>query len=354
MIDCADRLAPWPLHRQTPGPIRSVAIVKPDHIGDLILSTPAIRAVGSRFDHVTLFCHPNLISLARRLHPGISLAPIILPHLQKRSEHGCDSFDPSVLNEFDAVLFLRNDNILEMLASELSSTTAIVENEHHRHETALQQEATERITGPYNRAELFHEQKGLSFPDNPARIGLCISAGFTNNCWPTVYWLELAALLLAKSIEVFIIGGPLEVPLLSMLASCLRLGSQHVIQGDPHYRFLDTIRSLDLVIASDSGTAHLCSMVVAILSIFGPSSFRRFAPFGNHNRVLTLDLKCSPCSQFHPHILNTCHSRECLSLIKPRHILAALDYAMINAPSNPSVVAEQAVKMYVSVSSVFS
>jgi heptosyltransferase-2 len=210
------------------------------------------------------------------------------------------------------------------------------------------------MTGPYDRAALFSEQREFTFPENPHKVGLCISAGFTNNSWPAVYWLELASLLRARSIEVFLIGGPMEASLLKMLSSFLKLDANRVIQGDRQYRFLEIVRSLDLVIASDSGTAHLCSLAAPMLSIFGPSPFRRFAPFGNHNRVLTYDLKCSPCSQFHPHILNECHSRECLSLILPRHVLEALDHGLGAGPSNASAILKGGPKVFSAVGNIFS
>ena len=41
-----------------------VAVLKPDHLGDLVLAAPAIAALQRRFDELTLLCHPESAGLA--------------------------------------------------------------------------------------------------------------------------------------------------------------------------------------------------------------------------------------------------------------------------------------------------
>ncbi len=81
--------------------------------------------------------------------------------------------------------------------------------------------------------------------------------------------------------------------------------------------FVATVADLDLVIATDGGTAHLCALGAPVLSVYGPSPFRRYAPFGLHNRLVTRDLSCSPCCQYAAHLVNSCLSNECMTAISP-------------------------------------
>ncbi len=46
-----------------------------------------------------------------------------------------------------------------------------------------------------------------------------------------------------------------------------------VVGGNEIADFMSAVDTLDLVVASDGGTAHLCSLVTPIVSVFGPQSF---------------------------------------------------------------------------------
>ena len=85
----------------------------------------------------------------------------------------------------------------------------------------------------------------------------------------------------------------------------------------------DRDAAADWVVASDGGAGHLCSLAVPILSIFGGSPFRRYAPFGRRNRLMTQELPCSPCCQYMSRAINGCLSIECLVGITPRQVLAS-------------------------------
>jgi hypothetical protein len=65
-------------------------------------------------------------------------------------------------------------------------------------------------------------------------------------------------------------------------------------------------------------------LAVPVLSIAGSVPFRRFAPFGRHQRVVSLDLPCSPCMNYHATELNGCFSHECTYGIAAASVLAAL------------------------------
>src|SRR5262249_17484715 len=82
---------------------------------------------------------------------------------------------------------------------------------------------------------------------------------------------------------------------------------------------------VELVIATDSGTAHLASLVQPVLSIFGGSPWRRFAPLGPCNAIVTRQLPCSPCPQFDRSLINTCATRECLANLTPHQVELCLD-----------------------------
>ena len=65
----------------------SIAILKPDHLGDLVLSVPAIRAVRARYRNITLFVASSSRPLAGFLFPDIEdIRSADLPHLARNGE----------------------------------------------------------------------------------------------------------------------------------------------------------------------------------------------------------------------------------------------------------------------------
>src|SRR5439155_10216318 len=118
--------------------------------------------------------------------------------------------------------------------------------------------------------------------------------------------------------EVILVGGPAEAGRLLLLRQALQqsLGYQpRSIAGSDDFQItLERLADeVDLVIATDSGTAHLAALVRPVVSLFGGSPWRRFAPLGEFNMVLCRRYWCSPCIQFNRAVVNTCHTQECLS-----------------------------------------
>jgi len=145
------------------------------------------------------------------------------------------------------------------------------------------------------------------------------------------HWLELAKRLHRHGTEVILVGGPAEAGRLLLLRQALQqsLGYQprSIAGSDDFQSTLERLaHEVDLVIATDSGTAHLAALVRPVVSLFGGSPWRRFAPLGPCNAVVTRQLPCSPCPQFDRGIMNTCSTRECLVNLSPAQVEACLDF----------------------------
>jgi ADP-heptose:LPS heptosyltransferase/SAM-dependent methyltransferase len=294
-----------------------IAILKPDHLGDLVLSVPAIRAIRARQENTTLFVASRSRALARFLFPDIQdIRDADLRHLSRHAEEGRSSANlAGELNQFDHVICLRDDPIIRDIASRLTVPYTIASGGHLIHETSIQKQAVEWMTGRYSRTRLF---SGIShaWPTNPKHIALCIAAGFPTNRWANALWTELAAEMGRQDMKVTLLGGPLERDDLQMLSRLLRRTRHDIlIGGDDFADFLEALEPVDLVVATDGGTAHICSLRKPVCSIFGSSPWRRYAPFGQNNVVITRDEPCSPCVQFSSKELNGCVTRECMARI---------------------------------------
>jgi heptosyltransferase-2 len=317
-------------------------ILKPDHFGDLILAAPAIAALRRRFADLTLFCHPNSISLASHLFPGLPTTPVLFPAQDK--ERSLDSHDFSRVratlhHAVDLLVCLRWEPYIEEVLLQLGvdfRSPRLVTNAVHA--AVEQYGVVAPLTGPYDLLSSYSHPMSPGPAQRPMevnRVGLCIAAGFPLNAWPLSHWLELAGRLHQRDFQVVLIGGPAEVFRLRILADTVAdsLGySPQVVVGSSDYQsFLDTLAgSTDLIIATDSGTAHFAALVRPVLSLFGGSPWRRFAPLGRFNVVLTRDMDCAPCYQFMRDVVNLCHTQECLANLFPKQVEACLDAYLAN------------------------
>jgi heptosyltransferase-2 len=233
-------------------------------------------------------------------------------------------------DRFDLLLCLRWDAIIKSHLDEAGISYHASESEDLDVHVAVEQRMTLLPwTGGYDLLSSYNYSKRLTPIDQPRTVGLCISAGFPLNAWPLSHWLELAMRLRRRRMEPVLIGGPQERTRLYVLADALDSSGNAplVLVGDENFgRFLCQVAgTVDVVIASDSGTAHLLSLVRPVLSLFGGSPWRRFAPLGRHNAVVSRQLPCSPCPQFDRTLINTCVKRECLTNLQPDQVEACLD-----------------------------
>jgi heptosyltransferase-2 len=215
------------------------------------------------------------------------------------------------------------------------------------HVAVEQREVISPWTGSYDLLTSFdYGFRPRELPERVNSVGLCISAGFPLNAWPLNHWLELAERLHYRHIECVFIGGPCEATKLRSLADAFKQStgnSPRQLFGSSDFgAFLHELaEAADLVIATDSGTGHLASLVRPVLSLFGGSPWRRFAPLGPCNAIVTRELPCSPCPQFDRHLVNTCATRECLANLTPHQVEVCLEaYLAEKAAFKPRRIAD--------------
>ncbi len=309
-----------------------IAIVKPDHLGDLILSAPAIRVLQERLacNEIDLFVSPHALKLGQFLfsdlaEQGLNLKTIVYPHLEKQNS---DNLKLPLLEDYDSIISLRTDHLMtpdyfRAMAKRMHFQT---QNENI-HETEIQKKCILPVIGDYSIEEYFFKKtKNYQKPKNISSIGLCISAGHSINSWSIYQWYDLAINLISKfNKKICLIGGPAEHKELLILKKLLSLEDTQIIVGGSDFnKFGHDLESVDIIIATDSGSAHICSLWKPIVSIFGPSPHFRFAPFGQFNKVISLNLSCSPCLQFSKTHLNLCATKECLNSVTINQVIQLL------------------------------
>lgn len=308
--------------------MRRISVVKPDHIGDLVLASPAIGWLASQSSETRLFVRSSNISLARHLFPSVSIAPLDLAHLAKNESITNQSLQETIsaTKGSDVTVFLRSDHILQReRLHHIIGPCIFTDNHGSRHESTNNRMGIRVYFGDYDPDITWLGNK-RSFPNAIKAVGLCIGSGFPSNKWSVIRWSELGKALLQRGCLLRLIGGPAEGRELRLLADVLELPPQSITQGGADIGgFLRSVGELDVVIATDGGAGHLSSLACPVLTIAASVPFRRFAPFGAMNRVVSMDLPCSPCLNADEAHVNLCFSHECSYGIVVEDVLAALD-----------------------------
>ncbi len=329
------------------------AIIKPDHLGDLILSSPAIRAITALHPDSVLFVASRNVALANYLFPGTEIRTIEFAHLSKAS--GADRIPD--LREFETVAFLRSDGVItENWAALRTHGFLLPMDTHDAHQSMIDYTVASWLVGDYDiDAAFFGDRlrriaaKALSVP---RRVGLSIGSGFHANAWPVLRWVEAARHLLTRTDTLTILCGPAERNKAAFIAKQIGQPAavEIVVGGGDFGAFVSSVDDLDLVVASDGGTAHLCSLVTPIVSVFGPSPFRRYAPYGRWNRLLTRQMACSPCCQYATELVNGCLTTECMTQITTKHLDRALAVSLDAQPRAGALRIDDDVHLHVGVS----
>jgi heptosyltransferase-2 len=298
----------------------------------MVLAAPAIAALQRRFPDPILYCHPRTLPLARHLFPDLRCRTVTLSHLDKdrRLPHSLNPLT-ALTDELDLLISLRWDATIDRLLNESAVDFVTSGEEGFETHVAVEQcRVVAPFTGWYDLLESYHYELLAPQQPTPRKIGLCISAGHSLNAWPLNHWLNLGERLHQRGYEIAVIGGPAEAARVRVLREALAgiLGHEPVsmIGSDDFETFLQrVVHETDLIIATDSGTAHLASLVRPVISLFGGTPWRRYAPLGSANVVISKLEPCSPCRQFDRMSILTCHSQECLVNLSPRAVVRCLE-----------------------------
>jgi ADP-heptose:LPS heptosyltransferase len=305
-----------------------IAVIKPDHLGDLILAQPAISYIQSRAGEIDLFVQSSLGFLARHLFPHVAINSLDFAHLNKQGTDNCLPRELKDLDGYELIYVLREDESINRMRLGAYLKRAVFVGGHDRqHETHSHRIGLRPYLGDYIPRHFSHSVR-RPFVTSPALVGLCLGSGFPANKWSIIKWHRLGKALQSQGRAIRLLGGPGESSELAIIQQLLGLDEGNVVVGSYDVdRFLSRVAECDLVVASDGGSGHLCSLVSPVLTVAGSVPFRRYAPFGEHHRVLSLDLPCSPCLNAHETRINACFSYECSYGISVVKVLQAISAA---------------------------
>jgi heptosyltransferase-2 len=174
------------------------------------------------------------------------------------------------------------------------------------------------------------EQTRAQAGDGPF-VGICPGSSSKHKSWGTSRFAELIRILGNKH-TLMVVGSEHDR---SAVDAVLAEASEYDVGVcvDQDIGRISAILSLcEVTVSNDSGLMHLAGAVGSRpVAIFGPTSpLLGFAPAAEGSVVLTMGLRCSPCS-YHGNKQCRLDRRYCMEGITPEHVASVVDRMMEEA-----------------------
>jgi ADP-heptose:LPS heptosyltransferase len=171
-----------------------------------------------------------------------------------------------------------------------------------------------------------HAARLLSDAGTPL-IGVHAGGGRAVKQWPVERFGDVARRLIEqRTATIVLTGSAADRPLIDAVKQTLPPGQVIDLGGSVDLPTLAAVVArLDLLVTGDTGPMHLAHAAgTPIVAIFGPSDPARYAPRGPYDRVVRVDLPCSPCNRIRlPPARCTGHTPDCLAFIDADSVFTA-------------------------------
>lgn len=318
---------------------RSLLLIRPDHLGDLLFLTPALHMLRRALPaaRITLLAGPwaaeavhqnaDLDEVRLLPFPGFerrpkesAWAPYRLLRAEARRLRGA-GYDTAVVLRFDhwwGAWLAAAAGIPRRIGYDLPDVrpflTRRVPYRPGRHEV-LQNAGllAELIGGPAaepgptrffvmerDRAHVASWLAGQGVAADSRVAAIHPGAGATVKQWPTGHWAAIAERLTAAGLRVVLTGGEGERGLTAAVAAATAAPVIDAAGQTTLGQLAALYERCALVLGSDSGPLHLAVAVDApTVHLYGPAPAAKFGPWGDPARhvVLSTPFPCAPCDR---------------------------------------------------------
>jgi len=176
-----------------------------------------------------------------------------------------------------------------------------------------------------------HAQRGaaarLAAVGSGPIVAIHTSGGRAIKQWePSRFAAVAATLANAHNARILLTGSAADRPLTDVVRAAVppdRLID--VVDNADLLALAALLERVDLLITGDTGPMHLAAAVgTPVVAVFGPSDPVRYAPRGASDRVVRVDLPCSPCNRIRlPPSRCVGHTPDCLVGVSVEGVLEA-------------------------------
>jgi ADP-heptose:LPS heptosyltransferase len=354
----------------SPPAIRRALLVRPDHVGDVLLTSPAVSLLTASLPSaaITYLVGPWSVAAARAGPPVGAVHTLTFPGFTRQANRTVahpylllareasrlrrQHFDLAIVARPDhwwGALLVASAGIPVRVGVDTPETRPFLTHaltgrtDQHAAERALdlvrlalrsvgvrpapvEPGVTFRLNvDALQRADVFWRDHGL---EEKQVVALQPAAGALLKSWPVTRWALLGDSLRARGYTVLLIGAPSDATLLETIHARMAPDASGVClaHGQPLDVSAAMYRRTTVLVAPDSGAAHLAAAVgVPTVRLYGPASASRYGPWpaGADQHVLSSDrLSCVPCGHL--------EAPPCRAISVPACMLALDAAAVLN------------------------
>jgi ADP-heptose:LPS heptosyltransferase len=338
-----------------------VLLIRPDHLGDVLLLTPALHALRAALPtaHLTLLLGPWSAEAVRRNRDIDAVETCAFPAFERKARAGVlapyrmlSKTAAGLRDRFDTAVVLRYDHWWgAWLAAAagiprrvgyswtesrpfLTETVSYEPGRHEARQNARLLEALapglEAALGPSRYT--MHEEDArwararFGGVEGALRIAIHPGAGAQVKQWPSEHWATVATRLhQVRDVQIILTGGPGERELAASIAGKLPFSALDLAGQTSFGQLAAIYGTADLVLGSDSGPLHLAVATGAkTVHLYGPVPAAKFGPWGDpaRNVVIQSNFACVPCDRLDwPPDALPLHG--CMAAIEPQQVVDA-------------------------------
>jgi lipopolysaccharide heptosyltransferase II len=342
-----------------------VLLIRPDHIGDVLFATPAIRALRSSLPDAYIGCmvgpwareivqdNPHLDEVLTCPFPGFTRRPkkhLLHPYLVLWSYARTlrtQRYDLALILRFDhwwgAVLALWA-GVSERIGYGVQETapflTQALPYASGRHEVEQNLSLVEAVTGhrvvdpgPLEfkpSSEAVHSASRLLARKEPRQgyLGLHPGSGAPVKLWRPEGFAQVADdLAHSHDLQVVITGSAGERPLVESIVERMETDPLVIVGQTSLAELAALMGRCKLVIGVDSGPLHLAvSQGIPTVHLFGPVDHRAFGPWGDPSQHLVVlsGKSCIPCNRL-DYAPQELEEHDCVRSITAESVLKAAE-----------------------------
>lgn len=341
-------------------PPAEVLLIRPDHLGDVLLLTPALHALRTAMPRarLTLLIGP-WSQQAVQGNPDVDAVEVcVFPGFERKARASVTGpytllFDTArqLRGRFDTAVVLRYDHwwgawlaaaagIARRVGYDwpetapfLTERIAYLSGRHEARQNAHLLEALapaiESRLGPAHysvREEDVAWARELLDHDGRKWVAIHAGAGAMVKQWPVEHWAAVAeALWEARGVGIVLTGGPSEAELTQGVAARLAGPTIDLAGRTSLGQLAALFGECALALGSDSGPLHLAVAAGAkTITLYGPVPATKFGPWGDPERNIVLEspFACAPCDRL-DWPLDVLPLHGCMAAIQPQQVIEA-------------------------------
>ena len=328
---------------------KKILLIRLSSLGDVVLTTPAIRAVRTHLPdaYVAMLVakqsadvlrenpHLNEIITFDRLAKDKDTGEMlrVIRHLRERKF----TVAIDLQRKFRTELLMYFSGATERVGKGRLCTVRVQE-QGNRHATAHYFDLLHAVGIPAadQRLELFLAEPeridaakrldiaGVS--ETALKVGLFPGAGWKLREWMPERFAAIGDRLVAQfNANVFVFGGQKETELVQSVVDMMNAPATPFAGNLQIRQLAACIEQCDLFLTNDTGPMHIAAAVgTPTVSLFGPGNHIRFQPLGARHQTIRHDVPCSPCKQF----TDKCKDNICMKGISVDEVWQSISHTL--------------------------